>query len=77
MVEEKHSRASPHKFFHWRIFASSKISASVYTQEKFTLKFYLTNVIVKDKKIDVNFVLERILEKENVGPERNPPCEIL
>lgn len=77
MVEEKHSRASPHEFLHWRIFTSSKISASVYTQEKFTLKFYLTNVIIKDKKIDVNFVLERILEKENAALPKFSSCETL
>lgn len=45
-------------------FTPSQIYASVYTQEKFTLKFYLTNAIIKDKKIDVDFAPERILEKE-------------
>lgn len=44
-------------------FTPSQIYASVYTQEKFTLKFYLTNAIIEDKKISVNFALERILEK--------------
>ena len=33
--------------------------ASVYTQEKFTLKFYLINAIIEDKKIDVDFAPER------------------
>lgn len=45
-------------------FTPSQIFASVYTQEKFTLKFYLINAIIKDKKIDVDFAPERILEKE-------------
>ena len=42
----------------------SQIFTPVYTQEKFTLKFYLINAIIKDKKIDVDFAPERILEKE-------------
>ena len=45
-------------------FTPSQIFASVYTQEKFTLKFYLINAIIEDKKIDVDFAPERILEKE-------------
>ena len=45
-------------------FTPSQIYASVYTQEKFTLKFYLINAIIKDKKIDVDFAPERMLEKE-------------
>ena len=45
-------------------FTPSQIYASVYTQEKFTLKFYLINAIIEDKKIDVDFAPERILEKE-------------
>lgn len=48
-------------------FTPSQIYASVYTQEKFTLKFYLINTIIEDKKIDVDSAPERILEKENAG----------
>ena len=50
-------------------FTPSQIFASVYTQEKFTLKFYLINAIIEDKKIDVDFAPERILEKEKRGIE--------
>ena len=60
-VEKKHSRRSARKFYRD---TPSKIFASVYTQEKFTLKFYLINAIIEDKKIDVDFAPERILEKE-------------
>ena len=63
-VEKKHLRRSARKFYHDNQFTPSQIFASVYTQEKFTLKFYLTNVIIEDKKIDVDFAPERILEKE-------------
>ena len=45
-------------------FTPFQIFASVYTQEKFTLKFYLISAIIEDKKIDVDFAPERILEKE-------------
>ena len=45
-------------------FTPSQIFASVYTQEKFTLKFYSINARIEDKKIDVDFAPERILEKE-------------
>lgn len=58
-------------------FTPSQIYASVYTQEKFTLKFYLTNAIIEDKKISVDFALERILEKGNAGRERISSCETL
>ena len=71
-MEKKHSRRSARRFHRDNQFASSQISASVYTQEKFTLKFYLTNAIIKDKKIDVDFTPERILEKEKRGRVRNP-----
>lgn len=63
-VEKKHSRRSARQFHRDNQFTPSQIFASVYTQEKFTLKFYLTNAIIEDKKIDVDFALERILEKE-------------
>ena len=63
-VEKKHSRRSARKFHRDNQFTPSQIFASVYTQEKFTLKFYLTNVIIEDKKIDVDFAPEQILEKE-------------
>ena len=63
-VEKKHSRRSARKFHRDNHFTPSQIFASVYTQEKFTLKFYLTNVIIEDKKIDVDFAPEQILEKE-------------
>ena len=58
-------------------FTPSQIYASVYTQEKFTLKFYLTNAIIKDKKIDVDFAPERILEKEKRRRRRISSCETL
>lgn len=63
-VEKKHSRRSARRFHRDNHFTPSQIFASVYTQEKFTLKFYLTNAIIEDKKIDVDFAPERILEKE-------------
>lgn len=63
-MEEKHSRRSARKFYRDNYFTPSQIFASVYTQEKFTLKFYLINAIIEDKKIDVDFTPERILEKE-------------
>ena len=66
-MEEKHSRRSARQFHRDNQFTPSQIYASVYTQEKFTLKFYLINAIIKDKKIDVDFTPERILEKENAG----------
>ena len=62
-MEEKHLRRSARKFHRDNHFTPSQIYASVYTQEKFTLKFYLTNAIIEDKKIDVDFAPERILEK--------------
>ena len=63
-MEKKHSRRSARKFHRDNQFTPSQIYASVYTQEKFTLKFYLINAIIEDKKIDVDFTPERILEKE-------------
>ena len=66
-VKKKHSRRSARQFHRDNHFTPSKIFASIYTQEKFTLKFYLINAIIKDKKIDVDFAPERILEKENAG----------
>ena len=63
-MEEKHLRRSARQFHRDNQFTPSQIFASVYTQEKFTLKFYLINAIIKDKKIDVDFTPERILEKE-------------
>lgn len=63
-VEKKHLRRSARKFHRDNQFTPSQIFASVYTQEKFTLKFYLINAIIEDKKIDVDFAPERILEKE-------------
>lgn len=68
-MEKKHSRRSARQFHRDNQFTPSQIYASVYTQEKFTLKFYLTNAIIKDKKIDVDFAPERILEKEKRGCE--------
>ena len=62
-VEKKHLRRSARRFYRDNHFTPSQIFASVYTQEKFTLKFYLINIIIEDKKIDVDFALERILEK--------------
>ena len=66
-MEEKYSRRSARKFHRDNQFTPSQIFASVYTQEKFTLKFYPINVIIEDKKIDADFAPERILEKENAG----------
>ena len=63
-MEKKHLRRSARQFHRDNQFTPSQIFASVYTQEKFTLKFYLTNVIIEDKKIDVDFAPEQILEKE-------------
>ena len=63
-VEEKHSRRSARQFHRDNQFTPSQIFTSVYTQEKFTLKFYPINAIIEDKKIDVDFAPERILEKE-------------
>ena len=63
-VEKKHSRRSARQFHRDNQFTPSQIFTSVYTQEKFTLKFYPINVIIEDKKIDVDFAPERILEKE-------------
>lgn len=63
-MEEKHSRQPARQFYRDNQFTPSQIFTSVYTQEKFTLKFYLINAIIKDKKIDVDFAPERILEKE-------------
>ena len=68
-MEEKHSRRSARQFYRDNQFTPSQIYASVYTQEKFTLKFYLTNAIIEDKKIDVDFAPERILEKEKRKPK--------
>ena len=59
-VEKKHLRRSARQFHRDNQFTPSQ----VYTQEKFTLKFYLINAIIEDKKIDVDFAPERILEKE-------------
>ena len=71
-VEEKYSRRSARRFHRDNHFTPSQIFASVYTQEKFTLKFYLTNAIIEDKKIDVDFAPERILEEGKRRRERNP-----
>lgn len=66
-VEKKHSRRSARDFIVITNLLPPKFLLLVYTQEKFTLKFYLINAIIKDKKIDVDFAPERILEKENAG----------
>ena len=76
-VEKKHLRRSARQFYHDNHFTPSQIFASVYTQEKFTLKFYLINAIIEDKKIDVDFAPERILEKEKRRRERISSCETL
>lgn len=76
-MEKKHSRRTARQFHRDNHFTLSQIYASVYTQEKFTLKFYLINAIIEDKKIGVDFALERILEKEKRRRERNPSCEAL
>ena len=59
------------QFYRDNQFTPSQIFASVYTQEKFTLKFYLINAIIEDKKIDVDSAPERILEKGKRRRERN------
>lgn len=76
-MEKKHLRRTARQFHRDNHFTLSQIYASVYTQEKFTLKFYLINAIIEDKKIGVDFALERILEKGNAGSRRNPSCEAL